>query len=473
MTERKSSKKSASSKSVAAAMPATAQTDSALLRWLQERKITEVECLVPDMTGNARGKIVPIKKFSHDNGTRLSEGLFATSITGEYPEEYYELVLPSDSDMVLRPDPHTACLVPWTAEPTAQIIHDCYTHDGRPHPLAPRNVLKRVLAEYDKLGLKPIVAPEIEFYLVQKNVDPDLPLVPPIGRSGRAESAHNAYSIDAVNEYDPIIDLMYDYCEAMELDVDTLIHETGAGQLEVNLNHADALSRADQVFLFKRAMRESALRHGVYATFLAKPMENQPGSAMHIHQSLVDAKTGRNAFAGKRDGEQSELFRHYIGGLQKYTPACMALFAPNINSYRRLVFGEISPKNVMWGYDNRTCGFRVPKDTPENTRIENRFAGSDANPYLAMAFTLACGLLGIREKLEPTAPTSASVGEEVGYSMTETLVEALNELEACKPLHEVLGERFVRTYVAVKRVEYMTFFRVISSWEREFLLLSV
>ncbi|PTA83522.1 glutamine synthetase, partial [Kosakonia sp. H7A] len=145
--------------------------------------------------------------------------------------------------------------------------------------------------------------------------------------------------IDAVNEFDPILDLMYDYCDAMELDVDTLIHESGAAQLEVNFTHADALSRADQVFLFKRTMREAAMRHGVYATFLAKPMETEPGSAMHIHQSLLDAK-GRNVFSGKLHDGLSQTFLHYLGGLQKYVPMAMAFFAPNVNSYRRLVFGE-------------------------------------------------------------------------------------------------------------------------------------
>ncbi|KAF1687465.1 glutamine synthetase [Pseudoxanthomonas broegbernensis] len=447
------------------------QQESSLRRWLKERRITEVECLVPDITGNARGKIIPADKFSHDYGTRLPEGIFATTVTGEYPDDYYELVSPSDSDMILRPDPDTVRMVPWATDPTAQIIHDCYTKDGQPHELAPRNVLRRVLAEYEKEGLRPVVAPELEFFLVQKNTDPDFPLLPPAGRNGRPETARQSYSIDAVNEFDPILDLMYDYCEAMKLDVDTLIHESGAAQLEVNFTHAGALSLADQVFLFKRTMREAALRHGVYATFLAKPMETEPGSAMHIHQSLVDGK-GRNVFTGRGKARHSEAFAHYLGGLQEYVPMAMAFFAPNVNSYRRLMFGEASPINVEWGYDNRTCGLRVPMDTPENMRVESRFAGSDANPYLALAATLACGLLGIRGKLGPTAPLAGSA-QERGFTLARSLGEALDRLEACAALQEMLGPRFVRAYVAVKRKEYETFFRVISSWEREFLLLNV
>jgi glutamine synthetase len=446
--------------------------EHALLRWLKDRRITEVECLVPDITGNARGKIIPADKFSHDYGTRLPEGIFATTVTGDFPDDYYDLISPSDADMLLRPDPDTVRLVPWATDPTAQIIHDCYTKAGALHELAPRNVLRRVLDAYAEAGLRPVVAPEVEFFLVQKNTDPDFPLQPPAGRSGRPETARQSYSIDAVNEFDPILDLMYDYCGAMGLDVDTLIHESGAAQLEVNFVHADAMSRADQVFLFKRTMREAALRHGIYATFLAKPMENEPGSAMHIHQSLVDARTGRNVFAGKQVGELSPVFAHYLGGLQKYAPAAMAFFGPNVNSYRRLAFGEVSPKNVQWGYDNRTCGLRVPLDTVENTRVESRFAGSDANPYLAMAGTLACGLLGIREKLAPSAPLATSA-QDLGFELPRSLGQALDQLEACSELQTLLGARFVRAYISVKRKEYETFFRVISSWEREFLLLNV
>lgn len=214
------------------------------------------------------------------------------------------------------------------------------------------------------------------------------------------------------------------------------------------------------------------MRHGVFATFLAKPMETEPGSAMHIHQSLVRKSDGINVFAGASEGEYSETFDHYLAGLQKYVPLAMAFFAPNVNSYRRLVFGEVSPSNVEWGFDNRTCGLRVPIDTLENSRVESRFAGSDANPYLAMAATLACGLLGLREKLQPTQPITGNA-KELGYELPRSLGEALDGLEECEPLQELLGKRFCRAYISVKRKEYETFFRVISSWEREFLLLNV
>lgn len=448
--------------------------DRALGSWITERKIDEIEALVPDMTGNARGKIIPAERFLRGEGVRLPEAIFIQTVTGDWPdtEEGEELIHPSDRDMFLIADPDTARIVPWVEEPTAQIIHDATDARGDPHPLAPRGVLRRVLSLYEAEGMIPVVAPELEFYLVEKNTDSDYPLRPPVGRSGRQERARQSYSIDAVNEFDPLFEEMYDFCERMDLDVDTLIHESGAAQVEVNFEHGDALSRADQVFLFKRLMREVALRNDVYATFLAKPMENEPGSSMHIHQSINDKATGLNIFSDPEDDALAEKFRHYIGGLQRYTPAAMIFFGPYVNSYRRFAHGDGAPTNVEWGIDNRTAGLRVPISEPENRRVENRFAGSDVNPYLALAATLACGLLGIRQRIEPSAPTDRNA-HRIAPTLPMSIEQSLIYLEQEQSFREIMGEEMVRAYAAIKRKESETFFRVISSWEREYLLLNV
>jgi glutamine synthetase len=257
----------------------------------------------------------------------------------------------------------------------------------------------------------------------------------------------------------------------MELDVDTLIHEVGAGQMEINFLHGDPLELADQTFYFKRTLRETALRHQMYATFMAKPMQGEPGSAMHIHQSLLDAKTGRNIFSNP-DGSASNIFNHYLAGLQKYMPAAMALVAPYVNSYRRIVRHGAAPINIQWGHDNRTVGFRIPGSTPENRRVENRVIGADANPYLSIAATLACGWLGISERLEPTPETTGSA-YSLDYELPRSLSEALGQLRGCTALHKVLGKPFVDVYLAVKELEYAEFMKVISPWEREHLLLHV
>jgi glutamine synthetase len=453
--------------------PRTKLSFSDMEQWLNERRVTEIECLVPDLTGVARGKILPREKFTEDRGMRLPEAVVAMGVTGEFPEEgpYYDVINPTDRDMHLRPDPSTARIVPWAADPTAQVIHDCYDKDGQIVPFAPRSVLRRVCDLFDAEGWAPVIAPELEFYLVARNTDPDMPLKPPIGRSGRAETSRQAYSIDAVNEFDPLFEDVYSYCEQMELNVDTLIHEVGAGQMEINFFHDHPLGLADEVFFFKRTVREAALRHNMFATFMAKPIAGEPGSAMHVHQSLTEKSTGRNLFSNP-DGSASQAFYWYIGGLQRYIPACMALFAPYVNSYRRLARFTAAPINIQWGTDNRTVGIRSPVATPAARRIENRVIGADANPYVAIAATLACGYLGIKNRIEPTSECKgdAYLGD---FQLPRSLGEALELLRAEKDLHAVLGEAFVTVYTEVKEIEYDEFMKVISPWEREHLLLHV
>lgn len=445
---------------------------SDLEHWLNERRVTEIECLVPDLTGVARGKILPRQKFTEDRGMRLPEAVVAMGVTGEFPEEgpYYDVINPTDRDMHLRPDPATVRIVPWATDPTAQVIHDCYDKDGQMVPFAPRSVLRRVCDLFAAEGWSPVVAPELEFYLVARNTDPDMPLKPPIGRSGRAETSRQAYSIDAVNEFDPLFEDVYSYCEQMELNVDTLIHEIGAGQMEINFFHDHPLQLADEVFFFKRTLREAAMRHNMFATFMAKPIAGEPGSAMHIHQSIL-GRDGKNIFSNP-DGTASKEFYWYIGGLQKYIPSAMALFAPYVNSYRRLSRFTAAPINIQWGTDNRTVGIRSPVASAAARRIENRVIGADANPYVALAATLACGYLGMKNQIEPTPECKgdAYLGD---YQLPRSLGEALEKLRGEKALAEVLGEAFVTVYTEIKEIEYAEFMKVISPWEREHLLLHV
>lgn len=448
-------------------------TFTELERWLDRHRVTEIECLVPDLTGVARGKILPREKFTEDRGMRLPEAVVAMGVTGEFPQEgpYYDVISPTDRDMLLRPDPTTVRIVPWATDPTAQVLHDCYDRDGKLVPYAPRSVLRRICDLLDAEGLSPIVAPEIEFYLVARNTDPDVPLKPPIGRSGRSETSRQAYSIDAVNEFDPLFEDIYAYCERMELNVDTLIHEIGAGQMEINFFHAHPLGLADEVFMFKRTVREAALRHDMYATFMAKPIAGEPGSSMHVHQSLVRKDGGQNIFSNE-DGSPSQAFRWYIGGLQRYIPVAMALFAPYVNSYRRLARFTAAPINIQWGTDNRTVGIRSPVAPPAARRVENRVIGADANPYVALAATLACGYLGIKQQIEPTPECKgdAYLGD---YQLPRSLGEALTLLRNDTELSAVLGEDFVTVYTEIKEIEYSEFMKVISPWEREHLLLHV
>ncbi|ATO56919.1 glutamine synthetase family protein [Bartonella sp. 1-1C] len=441
-------------------------------QWLASRNVEDIECITPDQAGVARGKMMLSKKFTSDTSLALPSSVFMSTISGNYPEDGNGFEYPkADGDLRLKPDLSTLTIVPWEEAPTAQVICDLIYQNGQAVEYTPRNVLRTVIDFYTQMGLKPVVAPEIEFYFVQKNPDPDYPLVSPVGRSGRAIGGGQGYSIAGVNEFDEVIDDIYHFSEAQGLEIDTLIHEEGAGQFEINLRHGDPIELADQVFMFKRTIREAALKHNMYATFMAKPIQGQPGSAMHIHQSVIDQETGANIFT-KEDGGESVYFRYFIGGLQRHMAGALVMLAPYVNSYRRLMPGISAPVNLRWGYDNRTTAFRVPSSIPQGRRVENRIPSSDANPYLALAASLACGLIGLQQKLEPDKPTIKTVNAD-NIELPRGLIEAVNLFEQDKELRAILGDTFVSTYAAIKRQEFEIFMEVISPWEREYLLLNV
>ena len=440
--------------------------------WIKEKGIGEVECLVPDMNGIIRGKVVPAQKFleiERNRALRIPSSVYLVTVTGEYPDDDDQGA--RDPDVVLHPDLATICVAPGYKTPTAFVIADASRSDGSPYEISPRYVLKRAINLYERRGWRPVLAPELEFYLTQVNTDPDLPLLPPAGRSGRSESAPQPYGLEAITEYEDLIEHIYADAEAAELDIDTLIHEAGAAQLEINFNHGDPVRLADQVLVFKRIVRQVALRHNVYATFMAKPMQDQPGSAMHLHQSLVSIETGDNLFADP-DGNNSAMFRHFVGGLQKYLPQITPLFAPNVNSFRRMRPSYSAPINLQWGYDNRSCGLRVPISERQSRRVENRLPGADANPYLAFAASLIAGYLGLVEQLEPLPMVEGNAYRH-SRTLPRTLDEALDRLKNCRAAQELLGESFVEAFIMIKEAEHDAYQAVISSWERDHLLLKV
>ena len=440
--------------------------------WLRSRKIEDIECIVPDQAGVARGKMMPTEKFFSGPVMTLPASIFSQTISGVYPDEDENFQhAPTDGDLFFKADFSTLCSVPWETDPTAQLIHDAWTKEDEPVETAPRNVLKRVLNLYQRSGWRPEIAPEIEFYLVKPNSDPDYPLEPPIGRSGRPEVGRQSYSISALNEFDELIDDIYDFSENQGLAIDTLIHEEGAAQMEINLRHGDPLELADQVFLFKRTIREAALRHEIYATFMAKPMSHEPSSSMHIHQSVLNSETGENIFSDTK-GDETKEFYAFIAGLQKYLPNVTCIMAPYVNSYRRYSKRTTAPVNLYWGYDNRTVGLRIPNSDPKGRRVENRIPSSDANPYLAIAASLACGYLGLTNQLTPDKPREDNCNT-LQEGLPRNLLDAIGLLPDCNDLFPILGEKFIYTYRAVKLEENETFMSVISPWEREYLLLNV
>lgn len=446
-----------------ATLPEATQT------WLDGRVAEEVECIISDFAGIARGKVMPARKFVGMESSYLPISIFHQTITGEYAN-FDSVSAVTEIDLVLKPDMSSALAAPWAEDVTIQVIHDLEYQSGEPVSIAPRNVLKNIIAAYAAEGWRPVVAPELEFYLTKPNIDPDFPIEPPIGRSGRQGAGRQSYSISAIDEYAAVVDTIYDFAEAQGIVIDTIIQEGGAGQIEINLNHGDPLILADKVFIFKRTIREAALKNSCYATFMAKPMEDEPGSAMHIHQSVVGAD-GRNIFTGPND-EATDLFYGFLGGQQKYLHAVISILAPYVNSYRRLVPGNSAPINVEWGTDNRSTGLRVPISKPAARRVENRVVGMDCNPYLAIAACLACGYLGMKEKLKPRDPIAGDA-YSLPHALPRELFEGLKQFNAYPHLRQLIGEDFCKMYEAIKLQEFEDFLRVISPWEREHLLLNV
>ena len=353
---------------------------SSIQQFLKEHGISEVEAIIPDMAGVARGKLMPAEKFAEEEGMRLPEAIFLQTVTGDYPDDQ-SAMNPSDIDIVLKADPKTVRVVPWAAEPTAQVIHDCFYGDGRPVTMAPRYVLRRVLELYEAHGWEPVVAPELEFFLVEPNIDSDYPLKPPVGRSGRPEIGRQAYSIAAVNEFDPLFDDMYSFCEAQDIEIDTLIHESGAAQMEINLLHGYPMSLADQAFLFKRTAREAAMRHKMYATFMAKPMAKEPGSAMHLHQSIVDAKTRKNIFSNADGSPSVAVFRTHRRAAKISAGSDVAVCAEReqLSAHQPLFLGTDQRPLGIRQSNRRTAGADV-RGRGEARREPRRRRGCESLP---------------------------------------------------------------------------------------------
>lgn len=440
---------------------------SELQAFFTQHAIRDVECIFPDMAGYPRGKLMPAASFAAGNELRIAQAIPMQCVTGDYS---YDPIFPdSDPDVRLVPDYSTLKRSPWASVPRAFAIHDCFELDGQPCAFAPRSLLKTIVARYTAQGLTPVVAPEIEFYLTAPNTDPNQPLAAAATRNGRAEVGQSAFSLNMLNEQAAFWDAFRSALDGLGVQADTWIHEVGAMQYEINLMHGDPVAVADQAFLFKYAAKEIAIQHGLNAVFMAKPIAGAPGSSMHLHQSVVDA-SGRNIFSAD-DGTESAAFRHFIAGLQTYVPDVMLIFAPFVNSYRRYVAGSQAPVNLQWGYDNRTTGLRIPVSGPAARRVENRIAGADANPYLAIAASLAAGLAGMDEGLTATEPLPVCANSsDTGHTLARSFLPAHAQMATSASARRLLGDAFVTGFCAAKSVEYDSYLHEVSAWERRFLL---
>ncbi|WP_263139584.1 glutamine synthetase family protein [Pseudomonas sp. RIT-PI-AD] len=397
---------------------------------------------------------------------QLARGVLLQCIMGGYPPaRFYGS---DDGDLALVADPAQIHVLPWSETPRALAICDGVELDGMPSGLSTRCLLKDVVRRYAEHGWQPVVATELEFFVFAPNADPHQPFQPPLGLDGRREDGCSAFSVASNNGLRPFFDEVYRCMAALGLPRDTFMHEMGVSQFEINLWHGDPLLLADQTFLFKHMLKEVALKHGLTVVCMAKPLAKTPGSSMHIHQSVVEKGSGRNIFSDA-NGEASAAFRHFIGGQQAGMADLTLLFAPNINSYHRLCSPYASPNNACWSHDNRAAGLRVPASGPEARRLENRLPGADANPYLAIAASLAAGLHGLEHELEPSEAIQGEFEVPDALSLPCTLFDAITRLKRSQLARDLFGHEFIEGYIAAKAMELSSFLDEITPWERRVL----
>jgi glutamine synthetase len=415
--------------------------------------VEAVQVLVTDTNGVARGKTLSREEVMpvYRHGRHVAGSLLGLDSRGEDVEETGLVWSTGDADKLCWPVPGSLRPASWLRRPTAQLIMTMHESDGRPAAADPRHVLARVVERLVADGFTPVVAAELEFYLVETGDDGIRPARGLLG--GQPDQRHDTYGLGKLDEMAPLFDEMYHAAAQQGLPARTLMSEYAPAQFEVSLAHrADALAAADDAVMWKRLVRGVAARHGLVATFMAKPFGALAGSGQHVHVSLA-GPDGDNLFAAA-DPAGTELLRQGIGGLAATLPEAMAVFAPNANSYRRFRRLSYAPVAPTWGVNNRSVGFRVPAGVAESRHVEHRISGADANPYLAIAAVLAGLHHGICRQLDPGPPVTGNGYERpLDPRVPLDWHAALQAAAQSTFLNEYFGADFMTVFMAVKRAE--------------------
>ncbi len=429
--------------------------------------IERIELLFPSINGIFRGKWLPaadIDKLAK-GGLRLPISTYALDSWGRDVDATGLGIVGGDPDGIGLPVIDSLARIAWTQHPAAQILMTMVSTDGAPCPFDPRQVLAGAIARFAEIGLTPVIATELEFFFTR-----------PIATGGEApqpplETANgNLCNLNALAAYDDVLHDIRQFCQVQGVAADMMLAEAGNGQFEINFKHvADAVRAADQAMLFKRIVIGCAQKHGMDATFMAKPYGDDVGSGMHVHVSLVD-EAGDNVLAG-RDGV-SERLRHAIGGVLATMRELQAVFAPNLNSYRRFQPNSFAPVSPVWGLDHRGVAVRVPQGAGPGARLEHRICGADANPYLAITAILGGMLRGLEKRVDPGPPveTGNGVAEERLHHDWQT---AVDEFATSAAAVDIFGADFHRVYVALRRSEIETLSKMVSDVEYRTYLRSV
>ena len=433
--------------------------------WLDENpQYKNIRAGAADLNGQARGKRVPARfaRKLEEDGMRFALSVLNLDIWGEDVEDSPLVFEIGDPDGVLFPTERGYVPMPWLSSPSALLPMWMYTEDGKAFGGDPRHALAGVLERYKKLGMTPVVATEMEFYLVDDSgKEIQQPASP---RSGKRRPGAEILSLRALDAFDNFFNDLYDGCDEMGIETEAATSEVGLGQFEINLVHvADALRAADDAWLFKMLVRGLARKHDMAASFMAKPYEEHAGNGMHVHFSIID-KDGNNLFAnGTHEG--TPLLRQAIAGCLNGIHDLALIFAPHGNSYDRLMPESYAPTGVCWAYENRTASIRVPGGSVNARRIEHRVAGGDVNPYLFLAAVLGSALVGIEDAMTPPPPISGNAYEQDLPQIPATWVEAIDAFENSALVKRIFPNELVRNLVLTKRQE-LHYFSELSPGEK-------
>jgi glutamine synthetase len=426
---------------------------------LIQQGVTTVRLSYPDLHGIARGKEFPASYFEHlsDDGAPACEAIMTVDLKHNVVAGFEH----GFQDINARVDPSTLRRIPWDPE-VAWALADLERMDGTPYGVDSRGVLKKAVTGYTERGLTPILGPELEFYLCE--ADPSAPN----GYRRYVNNDSHVYTVGSVADPRGVLREMLHACADLGLLAYAANHEFGRSQYEINLRHSDALDAADRAFLFKTTVKEIAAQHGLLATFIGKPWNDDEGSGFHLHLSLGD-ESGANLLNGDRAEGLSPLAHHFLAGLLEHGPALMAFFNPTTNAYRRIHEEALVPTLVSWGHDNRLCLARVPRERGGATRVELRLGDGAANPYLAAAAALFAGLDGIERELEPPEPIEGLIYEQPAAEectpLPRSFEAALEALDADELIKDAMGADLVGTFLTIKGYELDRAKKYVTDWE--------
>ena len=424
--------------------------------------VQSIQVIWTDMCGVIRGKVLRRDEVvpAWNDGRFLPISALVLDVTGQDVPETGLVFDEGDRDLLMWPIPGTFVRVPWLEEPTAQYTARLCDLDGKPHYADPRNVLEGIVRKFkDELKMNPVGAVELEFFLMdRKSAYEDGKPIPPRSLTNEWRPKHyQAYHLQDTDDFAPFFADLYRYCDVQDLPAKTLIAEYAPGQMEIVLRHrTDILDACDEAIMLKRLIKATAEKHGLCATFMAKPYSEWTGSGMHVHVSLGD-ESGRNLFAAD-DPTTNQLLLNAIGGLKATMAESMLIFAPNANSYRRFRRHSYAPVAATWGINNRTVALRVPAGNANSCHIEHRPSGADANPYLVMASILAGMHYGITEKIDPGAPIEGNGYSRRAKHIPGNWFEAIDAFWRASILKEYFGKEFVDIFCTLKEVEADRFF---------------